>query len=360
MMHRRIRPEPPGKTMTWQPNAVTIAKSRRFQAARWWGTQSWISNNFLRSETPNATGCTLAISTSRWCACSRRSASTAPISAARASISTTGRREIPRSAQRLRRVRASAAIIRWCATPSSRCSTPNCPIWCRWTSRRSPAFSPSGCSRYVPYLDKVFFANSGAETVEAALKFARAATGRTGIVYCSHAFHGLTYGALSLNGDKIFRNGFEPLLPDCVEVPFNDLAALERALVGKTRRRLRRRADPGQGRHHAGRRLSQIRAGAVPQIRHAVRRRRSADRHGPHRALPRLRALGRRARHGAAGEIAVRRLRAVGRAADAQMDLTTRCSTAWTAPSSMARPSPRTISPWRRGWPRSRSWKTKS
>jgi len=85
----------------------------------------------------------------------------------------------------------------------------------------------------VPHLDKVFFANSGAESVEAAIKFARAATGRTGIAYCSHAFHGLTYGALSLNGDDTFRRGFEPLLPDCVCVPFNDLAALDRALSSR-------------------------------------------------------------------------------------------------------------------------------
>src|SRR6201996_3147910 len=87
--------------------------------------------------------------------------------------------------------------------------------------------------KYMPYLDKAFFANSGAEAVEAAIKFARGATGRTGIAYCSHAFHGLTYGALSLNGDEIFRKGFEPLLPDCVCIPFNDLAALERALSKK-------------------------------------------------------------------------------------------------------------------------------
>src|SRR2546423_351669 len=85
----------------------------------------------------------------------------------------------------------------------------------------------------VPYLDKVFFANSGSESVEAAIKFARAATGRPGIVYCSHAFHGLTYGALSLNGDDVFRNGFEPLLPDCVRIPFNDLTALEQALCSR-------------------------------------------------------------------------------------------------------------------------------
>jgi ornithine--oxo-acid transaminase len=87
--------------------------------------------------------------------------------------------------------------------------------------------------RYVPYLDKVFFANSGSEAVEAAIKFARRATGRPGIVYCDHAFHGLSYGALALNGDTTFREGFGPMLPDCHEIPFNDLAALEKALSGR-------------------------------------------------------------------------------------------------------------------------------
>ena len=88
--------------------------------------------------------------------------------------------------------------------------------------------------RYVPHLEKVFFANSGTESVETSLKFARAATGRDGIIYCSHAFHGLTYGSLSVNGDEIFRSGFGPLLPGCIEVPFNNLVALERALASKT------------------------------------------------------------------------------------------------------------------------------
>jgi ornithine--oxo-acid transaminase len=87
--------------------------------------------------------------------------------------------------------------------------------------------------RQVPYLDKIFFANSGTESVEAALKFARAATGRPGIVHCSHAFHGLSYGALSVNGDEVFRAGFGPLLPECAEIPFNDLDALERALSSR-------------------------------------------------------------------------------------------------------------------------------
>jgi ornithine--oxo-acid transaminase len=83
---------------------------------------------------------------------------------------------------------------------------------------------------FVPWLDKVFFTSSGAEAVEAAIKFSRCATGRAGIVHCSHSFHGLTYGALSLNGDSIFKDRFGPLLPGCAEIPFDDLGALEQAL----------------------------------------------------------------------------------------------------------------------------------
>jgi ornithine--oxo-acid transaminase len=86
---------------------------------------------------------------------------------------------------------------------------------------------------FVPFLDKVFFANSGSEALEAAIKFARRATGRPGIVYCDHAFHGLTYGALSANGDEIFREGFGPLLTGFASIPFNDLGALEKALSGR-------------------------------------------------------------------------------------------------------------------------------
>src|SRR5438552_18799708 len=54
---------------------------------------------------------------------------------------------------------------------------------------------------FVPYLDKVFFSNSGAECVEAAIKFARGATGRPGIVYCAHAYHRMPYGSMSLSDD---------------------------------------------------------------------------------------------------------------------------------------------------------------
>ncbi len=86
----------------------------------------------------------------------------------------------------------------------------------------------------LPGMEKMFFCNSGTEAVEAAIKFARNATGRDKIVHCSHSFHGLTLGSLSLNGDEIFRKGFGPLLPDCAAVPFNDLGALEAALRGGT------------------------------------------------------------------------------------------------------------------------------
>jgi acetylornithine/succinyldiaminopimelate/putrescine aminotransferase len=82
---------------------------------------------------------------------------------------------------------------------------------------------------YSPHLDRVFFGNSGTEAVETALKFARFATGRPRVLYCDHAFHGLTTGSLSVNGEGGFRDGFAPLLPD-TPVPLGDLDALAREL----------------------------------------------------------------------------------------------------------------------------------
>jgi ornithine--oxo-acid transaminase len=74
-------------------------------------------------------------------------------------------------------------------------------------------------------------ANTGTEAVEAAVKIARAATGRPRVLYADHAFHGLTLGSLSLNGNPEFRDGFGPLLPGCEPVGFGDLDALERELA---------------------------------------------------------------------------------------------------------------------------------
>ncbi|MEA2209167.1 MAG: ornithine--oxo-acid transaminase [Solirubrobacteraceae bacterium] len=85
------------------------------------------------------------------------------------------------------------------------------------------ARAPASVGAMVP-------ANTGTEAVEAAIKISRAATGRPRIVYAGHAFHGLTLGSLSINGNVEFRDGFGPLLADCAPVAFGDLDALEREL----------------------------------------------------------------------------------------------------------------------------------
>ena len=71
-----------------------------------------------------------------------------------------------------------------------------------------------------------FFANSGTEAVEGALKLARAATKRAKLIGTHGAFHGKTFGALSVSGREAFRAPFAPLLADVVHAPFGDLAAL--------------------------------------------------------------------------------------------------------------------------------------
>ncbi len=83
------------------------------------------------------------------------------------------------------------------------------------------ARAPGSVAAMVP-------ANTGTESVEAAIKIARAATGRARILYAEHAFHGLTLGSLSINGNEEFTAGFGPLLAGCQAVPFGDLDALER------------------------------------------------------------------------------------------------------------------------------------
>ena len=67
--------------------------------------------------------------------------------------------------------------------------------------------------------------------MEGTIKFARAATGRPRILYCEHAFHGLTMGAVRCNGAPEFRERFGPLLPGCDPVPFGDAEALEAELA---------------------------------------------------------------------------------------------------------------------------------
>lgn len=87
------------------------------------------------------------------------------------------------------------------------------------------------CESAGSHLKKVSFCSSGSEGVETVIKFSRAFTGRTGLLYADGAFHGLTCGALSLMGDSFWRGDFGPFLPDTQAIPFGDLVALESNLA---------------------------------------------------------------------------------------------------------------------------------
>jgi acetylornithine/N-succinyldiaminopimelate aminotransferase len=76
-------------------------------------------------------------------------------------------------------------------------------------------------------LDNIYFVNSGSEAVEGALKLAKRYTGRTRIIYFSNSYHGSTHGALSVQGNETYRNAFRPLLPDTIQIEFNDFHSLE-------------------------------------------------------------------------------------------------------------------------------------
>lgn len=83
-------------------------------------------------------------------------------------------------------------------------------------------------------LSRVFLSNSGTESIEAAIKFARLATQRTGVVAAMRGFHGRTYGALSATWEKKYREPFEPLVPDFHHITYNDAAALDEVVDHKT------------------------------------------------------------------------------------------------------------------------------
>ena len=86
-------------------------------------------------------------------------------------------------------------------------------------------------SRVAPEgLSKIFFSNSGAEAVEAALKFSRKYTGKTGIIAMTGAYHGKTFGALSVTYNEKYRKSFMPLLEKIKFVPYSDASKLEEAI----------------------------------------------------------------------------------------------------------------------------------
>ena len=116
-------------------------------------------------------------------------------------------------------------------------------------------------------LEFAFFCNSGAEAAEAAIKIARMATGRTRLVSANDAYHGKTLGALSVSGREKYRAPFQPLVPDCTRVPYNDIPALEAAVDQTVAAVL---LEPIQGE-----------AGIiVPQIGYLKAAREICDRHG--------------------------------------------------------------------------------
>ncbi len=158
-------------------------------------------------------------------------------------------------------------------------------------------------------------ANTGTEAVEAAIKIARAATGRPRVLYAEHAFHGLTLGSLSLNGGAEFREGFGPLLPGCDPVGFGDLDALARELARGDVAAFVVEPIQGKGVNLPRRGLPAGGAAPVPRGGRAVRVRRGPDRDRAHRALPRARALGAAAGPGLRRQGAVRRVRADRRGA---------------------------------------------
>jgi acetylornithine/LysW-gamma-L-lysine aminotransferase len=85
-----------------------------------------------------------------------------------------------------------------------------------------------------PGLTRFFLSNSGAEAIEAALKFARAATGRPNLVAAKRGYHGRTLGALAATADQKYRAPFEPLVPMTTHVAFNDADALAAAVSDDT------------------------------------------------------------------------------------------------------------------------------
>lgn len=84
------------------------------------------------------------------------------------------------------------------------------------------------------HANRVYLCNSGTEAIEAALKFSRYSTGRTGIVAMMRGFHGRTMGALSATWDPHYREPFMPLVPDFSHIPYENLAKAREAITDKT------------------------------------------------------------------------------------------------------------------------------
>src|SRR3954462_11355023 len=123
--------------------------------------------------------------------------------------------------------RANPRVRAWLTEAMER-QTPNAPQM--GVSPVTPLLAEELVRRAPASIGKALFTNSGTESVEAAIKLGRAATKRARVVCVEHAFHGLTLGSLSVNGEAAFTDRFGPYLPDIARVPFGDLEVLEREL----------------------------------------------------------------------------------------------------------------------------------
>ena len=148
-------------------------------------------------------------------------------------------------------------------------------------------------------IDACVLCSSGTEAVEASLKLARAATGRSRILFCDRGFHGLTNGSLSVNGNAEFRERFGELLPGCVAVPFGDVEALSRELAAGDVAAFIVEPIQGKGVYVAPEGYLAAASELCHAAGRAVDRRRSPDRTGTNRFVPLPRAVPRGgARHG--------------------------------------------------------------
>ncbi len=116
--------------------------------------------------------------------------------------------------------RIKAALIEWLERDGASLVQMDCSPLAALLGEKLATITPGG-------LNTTFFTNGGSETVEVALKMARKATGRPRILSAESAYHGLTYGALSVTDHDTWREGFGPLLPGTAVIPFDDLEALE-------------------------------------------------------------------------------------------------------------------------------------
>ena len=142
---------------------------------------------------------------------------------------------------------------------------------------------------------QAFFCNSGAEANEAALKYARKATGKPGVIALEQSFHGRTTGSLSVTGQPAKRAAFEPLMPGARFAQPNDVDSLRAAASDDVGLVLLEPVLGEGGVIPLEPAVPRRRGGARRRARRAARVRRGADRDGPHRQLLRVRAARRAA-----------------------------------------------------------------